>query len=172
MRHSLRLPWLEVRRRRKLCRPADLAARILLQGHDQAARLPDARMGRHGLGVHGPARSHARAAATRTGLGAGGRPLRFQEVARLQLGSKPRGRDRHRPFFLPAQGAGARREDQARDLPQHLGNRCRPGTGGSHPLGDGRPKAEVRDSGPRHRAGHRRGAQDRLGRQVLASPSS
>ena len=55
------------------------------------------------------------------------------------------GAHRHRPFLLPAQSADARREDQARDLPQHLGNRCRPGTGGSHPLGDGRPKAEVRD---------------------------
>jgi nitrite reductase/ring-hydroxylating ferredoxin subunit len=35
--------------------------------------------------------------------------------------------------------SGAGREDQARDLPQHLGDRRRPGAAGSHPLGDGRP---------------------------------
>ena len=45
VRHPLRLPRLEVRRRRQLRRPADLAAGVLLQGHDQAAGLSDARMG-------------------------------------------------------------------------------------------------------------------------------
>ena len=56
MRHPLLLPRLEVRRRRQLRRPADLAARVRLQGHDQAAGLSDAGMGRHRLGLHGPAR--------------------------------------------------------------------------------------------------------------------
>ena len=70
VRPALRLPWLEVRRRRQLRRPADLAAGVLLQGHDQAARLPDARMGRHDLGLHGPAREDAGAAAARDGAGA------------------------------------------------------------------------------------------------------
>ena len=60
VRPALRLPRLEVRCRRQLRRPADLAAGILLQGHDQAARLPDARMGRHDLGLHGPARARCR----------------------------------------------------------------------------------------------------------------
>ena len=60
VRPALRLPWLEVRRRRQLRRPADLAAGIVLQGHDQAAGLSGARMGRHGLGLHGPARARCR----------------------------------------------------------------------------------------------------------------
>ena len=95
------------------------------------------------------------------GLVPAAQPLRLQEVAGLQLGAEPRRRDRHRALLLPAQGADQGREDQARDLPQHLGDRRRPGAAGPHPLGDGRSAAEVRDPGPRHRPGDRRRAQDR-----------
>ena len=139
-----------------------------LQGHDQAARLSGARMGRHRLGLHGPARQRAGAAAARARAGAGVEPLRLQEVAGLQLGAEPRRRDRHRALLVPAQDPVAGREDQARDLSQHLGDRRRPGAAGPHPLGDGRSAAEVRDRRPRHRPGDRRRAQDRQHRQVLA----
>ena len=108
---------------------------------DQAARLPGARMGRHRLGLHGPARSRAGAAAARARAGAGVASLRLQEVAGLQLGAEPRRRDRHRALLVPAQGADQGREGQARDLPHHLGDRRRPGAAGPHPLGDGRSAA-------------------------------
>ena len=109
VRPALLLPRLEVRRRRQLRRPADLAAGVGLQGHDQAARLSDARMGRHDLGLHGPARDDAGAAAARARPGARRLALRHQEVAGLQLGAEPRRRDRHLALLLPAQGAGDRR---------------------------------------------------------------
>ena len=72
-----------------------------------------------------------------TGLGAGGAAATFPRSGRTAIGcraSRARIDTAHFSFLhkVPAQG----REDQARDLPQHLGNRRRPGTGGSHPLGD------------------------------------
>ena len=75
------------------------------------------------------------------GLVPASQPLRLQEVAGLQLGAEPRRRDRHRALLVPAQGAVPGREDQARDLPQHLCDRRRPGAAGPHPLGDGRSAA-------------------------------
>ena len=167
MRHPLRLPWLEVRRRRQLRRPADLAAGVLLQGDDQAARLSDARMGRHRLGLHGPARAHARAAAARDGPGAGLEPLRHQEVAGLQLGAERRRRARHGALLVPAcragqgRGHGARRARQGRDRRPVQARR-------PHPLDPQRPAAQIHRARPRRRPADRRGAQDRRGRSLLA----
>ena len=167
VRAALRLPRLEVRYRRQLRRSADLAAGVFLQGHDQAARLSDARMGRHDLGLHGPQGAHARAAADRTRPRARVEPLRLQEMAGLQLGAEPRRRHRHRALLVPAQGAGDRRGHGPR----------RDGQGGTgrpvqarrpHPLGAERPASEICRARPRGRSGDRRRAQDRQRRSLLA----
>ena len=138
-----------------------------LQGHDQAARLSDARMGRHDLGLHGPARDDARAAAARARPGAGVEPLRHQEMAGLQLGAERRGRARHRALLLPAcragqgRGQGARRPGQGRDRRPVEARR-------SHPLDPQRPAAEIHRARPRCRPADRRRAQDRHDRSLLA----
>ena len=169
VRPALRLPRLEVRRRRQLRRPADLAAGIVLQGHDQAARLSDARMGRHGLGLHGPARAHAGAAAARAGPGAGGAAATSPRSGRTATGCRA-SRARSTPRISPS-CTRCRRKDEKTKL-EIFRSTSAIGAGQelrrSHPLGDGRSHGRIRDRGPRHRAGDRRGAQDRLGRQVLA----
>ena len=63
---ALRLPRLEVRRRRRLRRHAVRARREQLQDQGARAGLPDARARRHHLGLHGPARSAAAAARPRS----------------------------------------------------------------------------------------------------------
>ena len=63
---ALRLPRLEVRRRRQLRRHAVGAGREQLQEQGARARLPDARARRHHLGLHGPARGAAAAARHRS----------------------------------------------------------------------------------------------------------
>ena len=168
VRPALRLPWLEIRCRRQLRRPADLAAGIRLQGHDQAARLPDARMGRHDLGLYGPARDDARAAAARDGAGAGGATLRLQEMAGLQLGAEPGGRHRYRPLLVPACRADQGREGSARHLQPLGGARRSVEARRSRALDTQRSPAQVQHPGPRGRAGDRRRAQDRYGRSLLA----
>ena len=167
LRAALLLPWLEVRRRRQLHRPADLTAGVGLQGHDQADRLSDARMGRHDLGLHGPARDDAGTAAARAGARARRLALRHQEVAGLQLGPEPRRRDRHVALLLPAQGSGNRRRGRA---PGHE-PRCpqRPGQARrSRPLGAERSTAALQRAGTRHRPRDRRRPQDRRVGPLLA----
>ena len=58
VRYSLRLPRLEVRRRRTLRRHADLLSRPRRQGQDPHQGLSGARAGRDDLGLHGAARAH------------------------------------------------------------------------------------------------------------------
>src|SRR6266702_1809977 len=76
--------------------------KIRILGEDLlACRVTDARMGRHDLGLYGPAPFDAGAAAARDGPGAGRAALRLQEMAGLQLGAEPGGRHRHRPRLVP-----------------------------------------------------------------------
>ena len=102
-RPALRLPRLEVRRRRQLRRHAERAAEQQLRREDPAARLPGRRQRRLDLGLHGPARARARrfphfewtARARRAAL-------RPQAHPGLQLAAEPRGRGRFVARPVPA----------------------------------------------------------------------
>ena len=163
VRPALRLPRLEVRRRRQLRRPADLAAGVR-PTRTRSSCWPI-------RCANGPTSSGSTWARASTmpelpqlelGLVPAGASLRLQEVAGLQLGAEPRGRDRHRALLVPArhpdQGRGhassrscarPRRSAQARRLHDRI----------RWVMDDPRP--QVPDPEPRRRPGHRRRAQDR-----------
>ena len=162
VRPALRLPRLEVRRRRQLRRPADLAAGVHSTRTPSSCSPIRCANGPTSIWVYMGPREH------------------MPELPQLELGLVPaahryvskkwqdcnwvqslEGAHRHRALLVPAQGADQGREGQAGDLPHHLGDRRRSGAAGPHSLGDGRSAAQVRDPGPRHRPGDRRGAQDR-----------
>ena len=98
---ALRLPRLEVRRRRQLRRHAFRAGRVQLQ--DQGARegLPYARAQRHHLGLHGPARSAAVVPSSSEHARRGTPPI-YGAAPRQQLDAGLGRRDGHRPRRLPA----------------------------------------------------------------------
>ena len=89
VRHPLRLPRLEVRRRRALRRHADLLSRPQRQGQDAHQGLSGARAGRDGLGLHGAARAHAGAAGAGGGAGAGRRTATSPRNGRTATGCRP-----------------------------------------------------------------------------------
>ena len=137
-RPALRLPRLEVRRRRQLHRHAQRARRERLPHQGQGRRLPDARSA---AGWSGPIWARAQTPPPLPDLEGNmlpdARELRPRDAAREQLAADPRRRHRHQPRRLPALrrtegrgpdpgqllGVSAAREDRPLRGHRHRGRR-------------------------------------------------
>ena len=135
-RDPLRLPRLEVRRRRRLPRPGERAPRgpVLRQGAGPG--LSDRRAQRPGLDLHGPPRRPPPLPQIEATLLSASEPGDPAGDAVLQLAPGARGRHRHLALRVPARrphparGVGRRQPD-----PGHGCESCAPLPRARHPLG-------------------------------------
>ena len=109
---ALRLPRLEVRRRRQLRRHADRAGAVLREGQD--AGLPDPRVRRHRLDLHGPARDDDAVPGLRHRRARRSEFIAAKLLLDLQLGAGDGGQPRHGPHLLPAPVRRDRRHPRRR----------------------------------------------------------
>ena len=101
VRPQVRLPRLEVRRRRPLPRHADDAAGQRVPRQGARGRPSHARVGRIRVGLSRARRARAGAPRARVRARAARAPLRVEEAPAVQLGPVGRGRDRHGALLVP-----------------------------------------------------------------------
>ena len=111
-RAPLRLPRVGVRRGRQVRRHAERAGPVLREGPDEV--LPGARVGRHRLGLPGPAGDHDPVQGLRHRRPRRRRVHRGEAADDLQLGAGDGGQPRHVAHLPPAPVRGDRRHPRRR----------------------------------------------------------